>query len=397
LIDSKGGCASQPPFFINFNAQIFFLFFEALVIFLTNLNTSSGEIHSKNIKMQKIKTALVGYGSVGQKMHAPLISVCKDLELTAVVERSTELAQTKYPHITTYKSLEDLLAADAADLIVIVTPNEFHFAQALLALQHGKHVVVDKPVTLKAEEAETLKALAESKGLVLSVFQNRRWDGDILTIKEILAKDTLGRLVHFESHFDRFRPEVSDNWREKNVLGNGITFDLGTHLIDQVVLLFGKPEWIYAEILTQRTNALADDFFDITLMYQGMKARVTGSVLMNAPMMRFLILGEKGSYSKYGLDIQEKKFKENIVPAGDDWGAESPDSYGKVFLENDTISYPTVHGDYRHFYQNIADAIRKESPLAVKMEDAITVLKIIEAAFESHATGKRIYQKEKGW
>jgi scyllo-inositol 2-dehydrogenase (NADP+) len=347
--------------------------------------------------MHKIKTALVGYGSVGQKMHAPLITVCKDLELTAVVQRSSASAKEKYPQIKVFPSLDQLLAEDAADLIVIATPNEYHFEQAKLALEHGKHVVVDKPVTLKASEAIQLKNLAASKGLILSVFQNRRWDGDILTLKELISKNVLGRLVHFESHFDRFRPEVSDNWREKNVPGNGITFDLGTHLIDQVVMLFGKPEWVYAEILNQRTGALADDFFDITLMYPGLKARVTGSVLMNAPMMRFLVLGEKGSYSKYRLDIQEKKFKENLLPAGDDWGAESPEAYGNVFLENETLAYPTSNGDYRLFYQNVADAILKNSPLAVKMEDAITVLKIIEAAFESNTTGKRIYQTEKEW
>jgi scyllo-inositol 2-dehydrogenase (NADP+) len=221
--------------------------------------------------MKKIRTALVGYGSVGEKMHAPLISVCDDLELVAVVERSKERSKEKYPQVKIFRTLEDLLYADVADLIVIVTPNEFHFPYAKMALEAGKHVVVDKPVTIHSYEAELLHKIALDKGLVLSVFQNRRWDGDIQTIRKILNENVLGRIVHFESHFDRFRPVLVDNWREKDVPGNGITYDLGTHLIDQTVMLFGKPQWVYAEILRQRTGAVADDFFDITLMFEGLK------------------------------------------------------------------------------------------------------------------------------
>lgn len=340
--------------------------------------------------MKKIRTALVGYGSVGEKMHAPLISVCDELELVAVVERSQERSKEKYPDVQIFRNLEDLLEADAADLIVIVTPNEFHFPFAKMALEAGKHVVVDKPVTIHSFEAEILKQLAESKGLVLSVFQNRRWDGDIQTIRKILNEGTLGRIVHFESHFDRFRPQLVDNWREKDVPGNGITYDLGTHLIDQAVMLFGKPKWVYAEILKQRKDALADDFFDITLMYEGMKARLTASVLVNAPMPKFLVLGEKGSYVKYGLDVQEKAFKAGQTPEGENWGLEGAEAWGTVHLENSITTYPTERGDYRHFYQNIADTIRGQASLKVKMDEAILVLKIIEAAFLSHQEGKRI-------
>ena len=189
--------------------------------------------------MNKIKTALVGFGSVAENVHAPLISVCEGLELTAVVERNQEKSKAKYPRVRIFKSLEELLAADAADLIVIVTPNEYHFSQAKLALEAGKHVFVDKPVTIHSKEAEELKELAESKNLVLSVFQNRRLDGDIQTIKKMLQEEILGRIVHFESHFDRFRPLLVDNWREKEVPGNGITYDLGKQLIDHWVLVFG--------------------------------------------------------------------------------------------------------------------------------------------------------------
>lgn len=344
----------------------------------------------RNEKMKKIRTALVGYGSVGEKMHAPLITVCEDLELVAVVERNQVRSKEKYPQVTVFKSLEGLLEADAADLIVIVTPNEFHFSYARMALEAGKHVVVDKPVTIHAFEAKLLHELAEEKGLVLSVFQNRRWDGDILTIQKLLLEGTLGKIVHFESHFDRFRPQLADNWREKDVPGNGITYDLGTHLIDQTVMLFGKPQWVYAEILKQRKGAVADDFFDITLMYEGMKARLTASVMVNAPLPKFLLLGEKGSYVKYGLDIQEKAFKAGELPMGPNWGIENTESWGKLHLEKATISCPTERGDYRHFYQNIADVIQGKTELKVKMEEAISVLEIIEASFQSHQEGKRI-------
>jgi len=340
--------------------------------------------------MKKIRTALVGYGSVGEKMHAPLISVCGDLELVAVVERNQERSKEKYPKIGIFKSIEALLEADVADLIVIVTPNEFHFPYAKMALKAGKHVVVDKPVTIHSQEAEELKQLAEEKGLVLSVFQNRRWDGDIQTIKKIMDEGILGRIVHFESHFDRFRPSLADNWREKEVPGNGITYDLGTHLIDQTVMLFGKPQWVYAEILKQRDGAVADDFFDITMMYEGMKARLTASVMVNAPLPKFLVLGEKGSFIKYGLDVQEKAFKAGQRPEGETWGIENAEAWGMVHLEKSATSYPTERGDYRDFYKNIAETILGQDDLKVKMDEAILVLKIIEAAFLSHKEGKRI-------
>lgn len=341
--------------------------------------------------MKKIRTALVGYGSVSESMHAPLITVCPDLELTAVVERHAARSKEKYPQVTVYKSLEELLEADAADLIVIVTPNELHFSQAKMAMEKGKHVVVDKPVTIHAAEARQLKALALINGVVLSVFQNRRWDGDIQTIKRLLAEGDLGRLVHFESHFDRFRPQLADNWREKDVPGNGITYDLGTHLIDQAVMLFGRPLWVYAEILKQRENAIADDFFDITLMYSGHKVRLTASVMSNAPMPKFLLLGEKGSYIKYGLDVQEKGFKAGEIPEGDRWGLEPAENWGKLHLANVSIPYETERGDYRPFYQNIAEVILGQDTLAVTIDEAIEVLEIIEAAFLSHQEGKRIY------
>ncbi|GAB3660010.1 Gfo/Idh/MocA family oxidoreductase [Echinicola sediminis] len=337
-----------------------------------------------------IKTGLVGFGRVAEIMHAPLIEQQPHLDLVAVVERHQQKSKEYYPKVSVYQSLTDMLATDV-ELVIICTPNEWHFPQAKEALEAGKHVVVDKPITISSTEAEVLLELAKSKGLLLSSFQNRRWDGDFLTIQKLLHEKTLGRIVHFESHFDRFRSAPNENWREKNVPGSGILYDLGPHLIDQALLLFGWPKWVYAEILTQRSGVEADDFFDLTLMYDDIKVRLTASILMNAKLPKFLILGEKGSYSKYGLDVQEGELKAGIIPGGEGWGEEPEAAWGEVFLEHETFPYPTLKGDYPAYYENIAKAINGEEALKVKPEEAIATLKIIEAAQKSHKEGKRTY------
>jgi scyllo-inositol 2-dehydrogenase (NADP+) len=344
-----------------------------------------------------VRTALVGYGSVAEKMHAPLISVCPDLDFVAIVERNSNRCEEKYPKVRTFRSLDELLEADAADLICITTPNEFHFPMAKQCLLAGKHVVVDKPVTIYSHGAEELEKIASEKGLVCSVFHNRRFDGDFRTLQQIVAQGTLGRLVYLESHFDRFRPQVSENWREKEVPGNGITYDLGSHLIDQVVLLFGKPKAIFADIQKQRKNAVADDYFDITLYYEGLKARVTAGVLVAAPTPKFILLGEKGAYQKYFLDVQEQAFKDGKKPEGPAWGVDPEERWGKLYLENETLPYPTLPGDYRIFYQNVADAVLKGEYLKVTLPQTISVLKLIESAFVSAKESRKISQAEGNW
>ena len=344
-----------------------------------------------------IRTALIGYGSVAEKMHAPLISVCPDLDFVSVVERNGNRCEEKFPNVRTFRSLDELLEADFADLICITTPNEFHFPMAKQCLLAGKHVVVDKPVTIFPHEAEELEQIAKEKNLICSVFHNRRYDGDFRTLQKLVSDQTLGKLVYLESHFDRFRPQVSENWREKNVPGNGITYDLGSHLIDQVVLLFGKPDSIYANIQKQRKNAVADDFFDISLYYSGFKARVTAGVLVNVPTPKFLLLGEKGSYQKFFLDVQEQAFKDGKRPEGDNWGVDPEDRWGKLYLENETKPLPTEKGDYRIFYQNVADAITQGTQLQVTLPQTVVVLKIIGASFLSSKEGRKINSSEGGW
>lgn len=344
-----------------------------------------------------IKTAIVGFGSVAEKMHAPLIEVCPDLELVASVERRTNRCEELYADVTTYRSLQELLDADVADLVVITTPNEFHFPMAKKCLEAGKHVVVDKPVTIFSHEAEELNKLAEEKGLTCSVFHNRRYDGDFMTLQKLVREGDLGDLVYLESHFDRFRPDITENWREKEVPGNGITFDLGSHLIDQVVLLFGLPNWIQADIRKQRTGAVADDYFDITLDYGSLKAKVTAGALVNVPTPKFLLLGKKGSYQKFGLDVQEAAFKAREKPEGPTWGVETEEKWGNIFLNEETKAYQTIPGNYRILYQNVADAISKGTALDITIPQTISVLKIIEASFESAKSGNRISKQDGGW
>lgn len=344
-----------------------------------------------------IRTGLVGYGSVAEKMHAPLIEVCPDLDLVAAVERRGNRCEEKFPKVRTFRSLEELLESESVDLVCITTPNEFHFPMAKQCLLAGKHVVVDKPVTVHSWEAEELQKIASEKGLICSVFHNRRYDGDYRTLQKLVAENTLGRLVYLESHFDRFRPQVSENWREKEVPGNGITYDLGVHLIDQIVLLFGAPESIFADIQKQRENAVSDDYFDISLFYSGFKARVTAGVLVNVATPKFLLLGEKGSYQKFFLDVQEQAFKDGRKPEGTDWGVDPEERWGKLYLESETIALPTERGDYRIFYQNVADAISKGSSLQVTLPQTITVLKLIESAFRSAKEGRKITRQEGAW
>lgn len=344
-----------------------------------------------------IKTAIVGFGSVAEKMHAPLITVCPDLDLVAVVERRTSKSQEKYPSVKIFKSLDELLEHGDVDLVVITTPNTFHFPMAMQCLAAGKHVVIDKPVTIHSHEAEQLKVLAEKTGKVCSVFHNRRFDGDILTIQKLVSENILGELVYLESHFDRFRPNLSGNWREDAGPGNGITYDLGSHLIDQVFITFGAPDSIQADIQKQRKGAMVDDHFDIVMHYEGFKARVTAGTLVNAPTPKFLLLGQNGSYLKFGMDVQEQAFKNGILPEGGKWGVEAEESWGKIFLNEEIKPYPSVPGDYRILYSNVADAILKNTPLKITIPQTISVLKMIEASFLSSEEKRTISRSEGKW
>ncbi|MGX9784772.1 oxidoreductase [Janthinobacterium lividum] len=340
--------------------------------------------------MNKIKTGLVGYGFAGSTFHAPVLSAIEALELTAVASSKPELVHKDWPHATVYAEPAQLFADPSIELVVIAAPNEAHFSLAQAALQAGKHVVVDKPFTISSTEAQSLIALAKERKLVLSVYHNRRWDGDFLTLKALLAQGTLGRIASVESHFDRFRPEIRQRWRESGAPGGGLLYDLGPHMLDQAMQLFGQPEKLYADIVLQRDGAQAVDYMHIVLYYDRLRVVLQAGCLVKAPTARFAVHGDKGSFVKFGLDPQEDALKAGGRPGQPGWGVDPV--RGALHLG----TQPDGHfehlemqaGRYQDFYQGMADAIRHGAPAPVAAEDAAATIRLIELALQSAAEGR---------
>ena len=355
---------------------------------------------------ESIKAAVIGFGLAGRVFHAPFISAVPGLELSAIVQRSGDDAAHAYPGAKVLRSFDDALAS-SAELIVVGTPNDTHFELAKLALEAGKHVVVDKPMAATSEQVTTLAKIAREKGLILAPFHNRRWDGDFLTIKALLIQQALGRLSTFESHFDRFRPVPRPGtWKEAGSPANGMLFDLGPHLVDQVLAFFGPPLSITASVRTDREESAIEDAFDIALHYPKMMAYCRTTMIAADPSPRFLLHGTSGSYRKYGLDPQEPALiagaKVPRLPesgkAADEWLNEDPNLWGMLTLAPDaadprkltTHEVQTEPGDYRGFYANVRDAIRGVSPLAVTPEAAYRTIKLLEMARQSSQTGRTL-------
>jgi len=286
-----------------------------------------------------------------------------------------------------------LLQLETIRLVVIATPNTSHFEMARQCLRSGRDVVIDKPFAATAAEAAELADLAKERGRMLSVYHNRRWDGDFQTVRELVSSGSMGPTVLYESHFDRYRPLVRpDAWREQPKPGSGVLFDLGSHLIDQALVLFGKPEAVSADVRIERDGAAVDDAFDVTLHYLGMRACLRASMLASRPGPRFLIHGRKASYVKYGLDPQEEVLKRGESPGGKTWGQESQNAWGKIYeLRNDEQverAVPTRAGDYRGYYENVRDAILGKAELAVTPQQALQVMRVLEVARQSSTEGR---------
>lgn len=323
----------------------------------------------------------------GRVFHAPLLHANSHLRLTHIVQRHGEEAKVAYPQAKIVRDLGELLTNPDVELVVIATPNATHFEIARAALSAGKHVVVDKPFTLTSKEADELIALACASGRVLSVFQNRRWDGDFRTVQRILTEKRVGRLVEFESRFDRFRPALRGNaWREEDGPGAGVLYDLGSHLIDQSVQLFGLPGFVYAEVEKQRDGAPADDSFEIHLSYERLKVVLKAGMLICEPSPRFVLRGTEGSYVKYGLDPQEEALKQGKTPRDGGWGEEAEPVWGTITRCDGALKrekYPTLPGCYQEFYENVYRTIRQQNALAVTPEQARNVIRIVELARQS--------------
>lgn len=343
-----------------------------------------------------IKVGLVGYGMAGRTFHAPLIQASPELELTAVVSRNAERVLSDLPGVEVLSRLEYLLERHDIDLVVIATPNEAHFANAGAALDTGKHVVVDKPFTLTLAEARQLKTQARAARRLLSVFHNRRWDSDFLTLKAMLEAETLGRIVSLESRFDRFRPRVTDQWRDQHQPGAGIWYDLGPHLLDQARALFGMPREILLDLVNMRDGAEVNDHFFVLLKYDRLRISLSASSLVAESTPRFRVHGTRGSYVTYGLDPQEAWLKQGRTPTPH-WGVDP--SPGGLWLDEgqDKLvdqSVTAVSGDYCAFYSGIAAALQKGAPSPVTTEEAIEVMLLLEKGLDSYYQGRWIKLNE---
>ena len=336
-----------------------------------------------------IDVGLIGFGFAGRTFHAPVIAAVEGLRLAAILRRHGSDAEQAYPAARVARSLDELLAIDSIRLVVIATPNTTHFDLARQCLLAGRDVVIDKPFTTTDAEATELVDLANTGNRLLSVYQNRRWDGDFRTLQGLLAAGKLGRVVLFESHFDRFRPQLKDNaWRERPEPGAGVLFDLGPHLIDQAMVLFGTPEAISADLRIERDGALVDDAFDVVLHYPRMRALLRAGVLVSTPTPRFAVQGTQGGYLKFHLDPQEDALKRGETPAGESWGQEAPDRWGTLLLaKGESLvadKLPTLPGDYRQYYENIRDAVLGNASLEVTAKEALRVMRAIDLAIASN-------------
>jgi scyllo-inositol 2-dehydrogenase (NADP+) len=344
--------------------------------------------------MAKIRVGLIGYGLSGATFHAPLLQSLDDFEIRAVVTSRRERVEATLPGARVFTSPEELCRDAEVDLVVVAYPHAEHYRIAKLALTHGKHVVVEKPFTLQVAEADELIQLAESQNLILSVFHNRRWDGDFLTVKELVENGTLGTISTYEAHFDRYRPEVRPRWQEENGVGAGTLYNLGPHLIDQALVLFGLPETVYADVLSQRHPRIATDYFHIVMGYGRMRVVLHSGSLVANPGPRFAVHGDKGSFLKYGMDPQEDQLKAGIRPGHPQWGQDDERYYGHLTVADEsglvTKKRSTRPGCYEVYYSKLARALRGEGPVPVTATEARHVIQVIEYALESSQEGRVI-------
>lgn len=339
---------------------------------------------------ETLNVAIVGYGFAAKTFHAPLIAGIAGLELAAIASSDPAKVRADWPEVVVVATPAELFARSDIDLVVITTPNDSHFPLARMALAAGKHVVVDKPFTVTVADARCLQAEAAAAGRLLSVFHNRRWDSDFLTLHQVIVSGELGRIVHFESHFDRYRPDVRARWREQAVPGSGLWYDLGSHLLDQMLQLFGAPESISLELARQRKGAEADDWFHAVLRYGQSRVILHGSALVPVPAPRFTVHGSLGSFIKQGLDPQEDRLKAGSRPPALDWGADPKTATLSVWRDGvcQTRELACIPGNYPAYYSAVRDAIRGLGPNPVTADEAIRVIRLIELGLQSAQQGR---------
>lgn len=330
-----------------------------------------------------ISTLVVGFGYAAKTFHVPFLTNLTDFDIQGVVSSDPAKVNGDLPSTAVYESLELALASAKFDLVVITTPNHLHAPQTKMALEAGCNVLVEKPFTLNSEEGEALVALSKQVGKHLCVFHNRRYDGDFLTVKQLIADGSIGNLKRFESRFDRFRPTPRQRWREQAGPGSGIFWDLGPHLIDQCVQLWGMPNAVNAHILTQREGGEANDAFEITLFFGTHFAQLGSTPFEAGPTLRFALHGDKGSYKKHALDPQEDQLKAGLSFDDPHWATTPIGEDGVLYTDSTNQGVSTQSGDYIGFYQQLAEAITTGSPLPADADTVVPVIRLIELAIKS--------------
>jgi len=336
--------------------------------------------------MQPINVAITSYGMSGMVFHGPLLEAHPGYRILSILERNRSDSSGKHPESTIVRSYDKILNDPDVELVVVNTPDHLHYDMARKAILSGKHVVIEKPVTLRSDQAGELDLLGQEKGVVVSVFHNRRWDGDFQTVQEVIRSEKLGRLVDFESHFDRYRKTIKESWKDQSN-GTGTLYNLGSHLIDQALLLFGMPGKLYCDVRRLRDGAKTDDSFDLFLIYDAFKCLLRSSYLVREPGPRFILHGTEGSLVVWGTDPQEEALKAGTKPGIPGWGSDHSSSRAKintVVQQRETVGeYRVLPGNYMAFYDNLLKAIRQGAPPDVTCLQAANVIRIIEAAYLS--------------
>ena len=338
--------------------------------------------------MQPINTALLSFGMSGQVFHAPFLKVHEGFNFYAVWERTKSLAQEKYPSVKTYRSLDDLLNDDTIELVVVNTPSVTHYDYTKRCLQANKNVIVEKPFTPTVKEGEELIALARQKNKLLSVYQNRRYDSDYKVVKKVVDENLLGEIIEAEFHYDRYNDQLSYKvHKETATPGVGIVYDLGSHLIDQALQLFGMPHSVFADIDIIRPNSKVDDYFELLMFYHHFRVRIHSSLLVREQLPAYILNGRKGSFIKAKTDVQEVALQAGKIPDTPNWGAEPENEKGLLHTEKDgkiiREYIASFNGNYMEYYEGIYKALRQQQPPPVTAEEGLNVIRIITAAHES--------------
>lgn len=341
---------------------------------------------------KQFNVGLIGFGMAGNLFHAPFISAVQGLTLSKIRETKEHhiaIIKKRYPQTIIVNDTREILNDPSIDLVIVATPNTTHFNLAKEALLAGKHVVVDKPFTVRSSEASELVELAKEQQKLLTAFQSRRWDSDFKTIQKIISSGLLGQLAEYEAHYDRFRNTLRpDTWKEDGELGTGILYDLGSHLIDQALVLFGLPKAITAQLRAQRRGSRINDNFELILEYDRLKVTLKGGMLVKEQIPRYILLGNNGSYVKYGIDVQEEALLAGQTPdSSPNWGQEPESIWGIMNTEFNGIEFrgkvKSEPGDYRGYYQNVYKALLGDEALAVQPEHARNIIRVIEIAMQS--------------